>query len=564
MKRSALLALALALAAPLVGLSHARAQSPAPDTIFVNGKVFTADPRSSVVQAFAVKGERFIAAGTSSEMRKLAGPGTRIVDLKGRFVSPGLTDNHFHHEGGGPGVDLSRVRTMDELVAAIAKAAAAAGPDDVVVTNSDWHEAQLREQRTPTTADLDRASRDRAVVVVRGGHSIFLNSAALKRWNITKATPVPPGGAIQRTPDGELTGELVDNAKALVELPKEDPVSYADILKTQRTLHPYGITAVRIPGSYKGDSVQAYRLMQQARDRGELTLRYTVYMGGYGLRDGADVEGLIRSWNVKLDEGDDWVRVGGVKLIVDGGFEGGLMTKPYAEPYGQGGKFHGLRVVGVGPYQDIVNAFNRAGWRVTTHAVGDAGIDQVIQAYEAANAERSIAGRRWTIEHAFVARPDQFARLKRLDVGLSVQDHLYLAGPSLKKYWGAERAHHVTPMKSYLDAGLLVSGGTDAPVIPFNPLWAIYHFMTRDTISDGVYGPSERVVTRGDVLKVFTINYARMIGAEDRLGSIEAGKLADFAVFTDDLLTAPLPRVRDARALATYVGGKEVYRDPKF
>ena len=147
---------------------------------------------------------------------------------------------------------------------------------------------------------------------------------------------------------------------------------------------------------------------------------------------------------------------------------------------------------------------------------------------------------------------------------MSVQDHLYLAAPSLKRYLGEARASQVTPMRSYLDAGLLVSGGTDAPVIPVNPLWALYHFMTRDTISDGVYGPNQRVTSRAELLKVFTINYATMIGEADRKGSIEPGKLADFAVFTGDLLTATPEQVRDMKAAATYVGGKEVYRDPSF
>ena len=174
------------------------------------------------------------------------------------------------------------------------------------------------------------------------------------------------------------------------------------------------------------------------------------------------------------------------------------------------------------------------------------------------------AGRRWAIEHLFVSRLDQIARLKKLDVVLSVQDHLYLAAPSLKKYLGADRASQITPVKTYLEQGFLVVGGTDSPVVPFNPFWAFYHFLTRNTITDGVYGENERVASRVDLLRMITINYAKLTGEADIKGSIEPGKLADFAVLSDDLLTVPEQKIPLIKALATYVGGKEVYRDPSY
>jgi len=221
-------------------------------------------------------------------------------------------------------------------------------------------------------------------------------------------------------------------------------------------------------------------------------------------------------------------------------------------------------VVPPAQYTAIVKLLNAGGWHVTTHAVGDAALDQVLDAYEAADTERSIAGKRWAIEHLFVSRPDQLARLKKLDVALSVQHHLYLAAPSLKKYLGPERASQITPVKTYLDQGFLVVGGTDSPVVPFNPFWAFYHFLTRNTITDGVYGENERVVSRVDLLRMITINYARLTGEAATKGSIEPGKLADFAVLSEDLLSVPEQSIPRMKALATYVGGKEVYRDPSY
>src|ERR1700729_731379 len=314
-----------AIAAALtVMTSAARAQSPAPaDTVFVNGKVFTADDADHVVQGFAIVGDRFVAAGTDSDVRRYVGPQTKVIDMKGHFVSPGITDDHFHNEGGGPGVDRSHVRSLGELLTTVANAAAAAPADTVIVSNSDWHEAQLKEQRLPTAEELDQAAGGKPGVLARGGHEYILNNAALKKWNIGKDTPVPSGGQISRNASGELTGELFDEARTMVTLPRPKPVSMDDILATQKAVAPYGMTALRIPGAYKGDMVQAYRLMKQAEAEDKLTLRWTVYMPGFSLRSADAARKAIESWGTHQGEGDDWVKVDGVKLLVDGGFEGG-------------------------------------------------------------------------------------------------------------------------------------------------------------------------------------------------------------------------------------------------
>jgi predicted amidohydrolase YtcJ len=190
--------------------------------------------------------------------------------------------------------------------------------------------------------------------------------------------------------------------------------------------------------------------------------------------------------------------------------------------------------------------------------VGDAAIDEVIAAYEAANAEKSIRGRRWTLEHGFIPHPDQFPRLKALDLVISAQDHLYLAGPSLVNYWGAARAARTTPVREYLDRGFVVAGGTDSPVVPYPPLWVIYHMVTRDTISGGVMGPEQRV-TRQEALRIETINNAYLTFEEKRKGSIEPGKLADVVVLPEDILTCPETHLAAMHVAMTIVGGKIVY-----
>jgi predicted amidohydrolase YtcJ len=209
-------------------------------------------------------------------------------------------------------------------------------------------------------------------------------------------------------------------------------------------------------------------------------------------------------------------------------------------------------------FEQVVTGLNDRGWRVATHAVGDAAIDLVLDTYEKAHAAKSITARRWSIEHAFIGRPDHLPRIKALGLGLSVQDHLYLAGPSLVSYWGPARAALTTPVRTYLDAGLPVSSGTDAPVVPYPPLWTLYHFVTRDTISGGVLGADQRI-TRQEALRIATMGNAWLTMEEADKGSIEAGKLADLVVLSDDPMTAPEPRLRDAQVLMTIVGGRVVH-----
>jgi hypothetical protein len=228
------------------------------------------------------------------------------------------------------------------------------------------------------------------------------------------------------------------------------------------------------------------------------------------------------------------------------------------EPYGRGGKFRGIQVVPSADYTAVVLELNRQGWRVATHAVGDAAVDQVLAAYESADKERSIRDRRWAIEHLFIGRPDHYPRIRALGVVVSAQDHLYLAAPSMAKYWGRARAEQVTPVRTFLDEKLLVAGGTDSPVIPYNPFWAMYHFITRDTISDGVYGATQRI-TREEALRIYTINNARLTFEESIKGSIEPGKLADLVVLSADFLSVPESAVPSIRPLATMVGGRFVY-----
>jgi len=560
MRRRAGVLLIAAAAASFVAGRALESQAPAPDLVIVNAKVYTVDRAFSTAEAVAIADGKFTAVGSTGQIRRLAGPSTRVMDLGGKTIVPGLQDDHLHNAGGGPGVDLSRARTLQEVLDLIGARVKRSGPGDVVTTNADWHEAQLKEQRLPYRKDLDTVAPSTPVVVVRGGHEYILNSAALRKYGIENQTPAPPGGRISRDASGQLNGELVDRAKSLVTLPRNDErLSIDYFVAEHKKLNAAGLTGIRYPGA----GIEQYRILQEMEKKGLLTIRVNQLMRASDASDVTKMKAAVAAWNLRQDEGDEWLRVGGIKLGVDGGFEGGWMTGLYAKPYDEGGTFYGLNTITQEPYTGIVKELNRQGWRVATHAVGDRAIDEVLAAYEAASAEKSIVGRRWSIEHGFIPRADQFPRMKKLDLVISAQNHLYLAGPSLVKMWGPTRAAWVTPMRAYLDHGFTVAGGTDASVVPYPPLWVFYHFVTRDTISGGVLGADQKI-TRQEALKVETINNAFLTFDEKIKGSIEPGKLADLVVLPEDIMTVPAKTIESMNVLMTIVGGKVVYQRSGF
>ena len=546
------------VAAGLAGLAIVCAacapDTPYADLILHNGQVLTADPELGTVAALAVRAGRVETAGSDADVLLLRGPDTEVVDLLGRSVVPGLADNHFHALGGGPGVDLSGARTMADVLGAITARAAGTASGELVVTNSNWHEGQLAEQRLPLRDDLDRAAPDHPVVVVRGGHEFILNSAALSRWGIDESDESPPGGRIGRYEDGRLNGELVDRAKDPVRLPPRDqgdPV--ARFLETQAVMNALGATALRIPGG----SPEQFAMLRRLADEDRLTVRVEFLFRLRGTPVG-EVRAAVESWGVPPDFTTGLLSVGGVKLGVDGGFEGGWMREPYEEPWGREGSFYGLQTMPTDLFQGTVQALNALGWRVATHAVGDAAIDLVLDAYERADADVPIAGRRWTIEHGFIPAADQFERVRRLGLTVTAQHHLYVAAPSLVDYWGAERAALTTPVGYYLEEGIPVSLGTDSPVIPHHPLAVLYHFATRGTISAGIMG-AEHAVGRVEALRAMTAGYAYQVFAESERGTLAPGMAADLAVLSGDYLAVPDEEVPGLAALLTVVDGRVVH-----
>ncbi|MDE2784647.1 MAG: amidohydrolase [Gemmatimonadota bacterium] len=547
----------MALLATLT-LGIAACSPPAPDPadlIVRNGLVHTLDDQLGTVAALAIRGGRVVAAGPDDEIVRHRATGTVVIDLGGRAVVPGLTDNHFHALGGGPGVDLSGARSMAEVLGAISARAADTEPGGLVVTNSNWHEGQLAEQRLPLRDDLDRAVPAHAVVVVRGGHEFILNSAALERFGIGEDAVSPPGGRIGRYGDGRLNGELVDRAKDPVRLPaaEEEGDPAERLLGQLAAMSALGVTSLRIPGG----SPQQFALYRQLAEEDRLPVRIEFLFRVRGVAP-EDVRTTVESWGAAPGFSTGLLSVGGVKLGVDGGFEGGWMREPYEEPWGRGGTFFGLQTMPTDVFHGVVRELNDLGRRVATHAVGDAAIDLVLDAYEEADARRPIGERRWTIEHGFIPAPDQFERMRRLGLTVTAQHHLYVAAPSLVDYWGAARAALTTPVGLYVAERVPVSLGTDSPVIPHNPWHVLYHFTTRGTISAGTMG-AEYAVTREQALRLMTLGYAYQVFAESERGTLAPGMAADLAVLSDDYMAVAEDRMGDIVAVVTVVDGRIVH-----
>jgi predicted amidohydrolase YtcJ len=246
---------------------------------------------------------------------------------------------------------------------------------------------------------------------------------------------------------------------------------------------------------------------------------------------------------------------------IDGGFEGALMTEHYAHAPGNVApeQYFGLQRIPTDTFDKVIVAMNRLGWRASIHTAGDKALDIVLDAYEKANKEHPIAAKRWSLEHLLYTRPDQFKRIRDLGLVVSTQFHGYMAAADMVNFWGPERASKCTRLQDWVDAGLKVGGGSDWSLLPANPFWMIYWWVTRDSRLSGVLGPEERV-SREEALRVMTINNAYITFEENVKGSLEPGKLADLVVLSADVMTVPEKQIRDITPLATMVGGKVVYQ----
>ncbi len=537
------------------------------DLILKSGKVLTVDAGDSVVQAIAIKGDRVAATGTDAEVGPLIGPGTEVVDLRGRTVIPGIVDSHNHVSTAGAmmaGVMLFDARSFDDMRAKVVALAATKAPGSWI-EGGGWIESQFAEDRMPTRWDLDPVSPDHPVVLDRLFGMSLVNSRALELAGITARTPDPPHGQIDRDPaTGEPTGILRWRASSLVKnlVPRGDRGSALRRLEDciRRATAEYvrwGITSVVDPGV----SPFLARAYQNLRERGELPLRVNMMPQWYGLfgADEAEIEGRIDHLGIYTGFGDEWLRVGALKMAMDGGLGSrtALLNKPFL---GDTDTWKPLRLDHT-KLADYITVAQEAGWSVGIHCCGDRAQDMACAAFDEAQrrAPRPRGELRHQIIHGYFPTPYSLEVMRRLGIMVSVQpSFMYVEGDLYPRMVEVNRLPGFKPIRTYLENGIVVAANSDMTSAYFNPFEGLYAAVARKSRRGLSFGEREKV-GRLEALRLFTLNGAFYTFEEKLKGSIEPGKLADLAVLSGDFLAVPEEEILRLTVDLTVVAGKVVW-----
>lgn len=535
-----------------------------PDRILHNGNIITVDARFSAVSAVAIRGERFEAVGSDKEVLALAGPDTILDNLDGRTVLPGLIDTHAHVEEAGllrHTLSLEGARSIPDAQEKIARFARERAPGEWILGQT-WHpQSQLREKRFLTRWEIDEAAPDNPVYLPIS-HYALLNSCALAAAGITRDTLDPDGGEIRRDAEGEPDGVLVEAAERLVvqAFPGwSDAARREQLRDAQAYFNAFGLTSA-VSAAVKPRDMRLYNAIRRA---GELTLRLSLMVAPTGdLNPDMSVgewEDFLSMTGVSSGFGDAWLSLAGLKLQVDGGMT--LRTAAMRDAYPDDPNYFGLCIIEPDKFDRLVKVANRHDWRVGVHAVGDRAIDIVLDAFERANGERSIAGRRFIVIHASLMQLDQMERAKGLDVRVDAQStFLWHKAGTVATFLGEATANRAVPMRDLIDhLGIdRLGAGTDYPINDLSPFINIYVMTTRRDASGAVYGSDQRI-TREEAIRLYTSAAARYAFAEADTGSIEPGKLADLVVLSDDIMSVDDEALKGIRALRTIVGGRVVF-----
>ncbi len=550
------------LSAMLVALTVFSARAQSADIILRNGRIVTVDPSWRVASAVAVRDGRILRIGTDTELSALKGPSTVEIDLAGRTVVPGLIDSHLHQlfaALNGPAVQLLDAKSVADVQTAIGERVARTPAGQWVMASSGWHESILSEGRMPTRQEIDPVSPNNPVFIPRGGHVVTVNTRALELAGITKDTPDPEGGRIVRDPaSGEATGMLLQNAANLVRrvLPPP-PANMADLLvAAMQDLNSYGIVGVVEPGIDE----RQLALYRSVHDQGRMTVRTDLLYRAMRKEDVAKGVALM-----KAQTSSDMLRYVGIKFPLDGGVEGGRMRWPYRLVPGEqmDPNYRGVLLLPMGGEDEYVEGLKlvaAAGLQAQTHAVGDETIDLIVKSYGRVNNQLPIRPLNWTIMHLFHPSDAALKSMASIGITATMQNHPVLLGHNQRRWWGDERAAYAIPIRKAVDAGVLVGGGTDGPVVPVDPFLSMWWMTTRQVLKGYALGV-EHAITAREALQLYTINNARIMGVEKDRGSIEEGKLADLVVLSQDILSVPPDQIRQTRAQLTLLGGKIVYRN---
>jgi len=551
------------LAATLLLLIWVPVQQPVADIVFKNGNVYTANDKAPRAQAIAVKGDRIVFVGSNEAAQKFVGTSTRVVDLKGNTVLPGFTDSHQHLSGVGQRemtLNLEGTTSLDDLLAKLKERVDQTKPGEWV-TGRGWIETHWQPAAFPTRWDLDKVSPNNPVILGRAdGHGAVANSAALKLAGVDKNTPNPFGGEISKDKQsGEPNGMLLDAAQGLVRR-RVPPTSAQDaeravVLGVKRDIE-LGWTQIQDAGGSYAE-VDIFKKLYTAG-----TIKLRIYKAVYGpgpnatrlLNEGPTIGAFGNRLNVRT-----------IKVVSDGalGSRGAALLGPYSDAPDTSG-FLTVKAEELRPM--LVEAL-RKGIQVETHAIGDRANRFILDEYEAAfkavpPGQRKIAEPRWRVEHAQIVNPADIPRFAKLGVIPSMQPShaigdLFFAPKRL----GIERLAGAYAWESFIKSGVVVPGGSDAPVERGEPMIEFYAAVARKD-QKGFTGEGwhpEEAVTRDQALKMFTLWPAYAAFEEKLRGSIETGKLADLTILSADIMTIPELEILRTRCVMTMINGEIVF-----
>lgn len=554
----------------IAGIAAGHAQTaalPVADLVLVHGKVWTGATALPEAEAVAVSGTHILAVGASEAMLKLAAPGARIVELHGRRVLPGFNDAHVHVIWGGEQLvsvhltDAASQSEFRERIAAFARKA----PKGSWIANGSWDHERWTPVALPTHQLIDDVTLDNPVAVTRtDGHMLLANAYAMRLAGIDKNTKDIPGGVIVRDADGNPTGIFKDAAVPLIlkMIPEQqEPQVEAEFLAAQAVAAENGVTSFQDMAML--DDKQGptkVRALESLQRQGKLKIRVAE-----NLRLSAAVP--MAELGIEADFKDGLFHVGGLKSFADGGL--GASTAWFFEPYSDSPANSGIAGAQMQDQEKLYAEFkqaDQAGLQLITHAIGDRANHEILNMYERLEKEDGPRDRRLRIEHAQHLKSEDIPRFASLHVIASVQPfHAIDDGRWAEKRIGPERIKNTYAFRSLIDSGATVAFGSDWPVAPLSPLIGIYAAVTRRTIDgknpDG-WQPQQKV-TVAEAVKAYTYGAAFAEGEERVKGTIEAGKLADLIVLSEDIFAIDPIRIQDVKVDSTYLGGSLIYQHPR-
>ncbi|MFZ5878991.1 MAG: amidohydrolase family protein [Chloroflexota bacterium] len=524
------------------------------DLILKNGKVYTVNPSSSIVQAVAIKDGLIQAVGDDESITAMAGDATTVIDLGGRAVTPGLIDSHVHFRA--VGLDYiyytpfmpPDVKDIASLQRALADVLKSKSPGEWIV----GYYMVIADKPIPAKEDLDAVSPNNPVFIMHiGGHWGTANSVALKLAGITSQTKSPQGGIVEMGKDGDPTGVLYNHRAMDVVRVKAPPITMdtirESILKTQKLMAACGVTSFQDNNIRDVEDIRAY---QQLTAEGQLFLRNDLYLTLEWPTDIAKVDQVEHIRN-------DVTRFAGYKFLIDG--QG---PTAYTHEKHNGSEWR-MPTWDREVYKSTVRTLHDTGLQICTHCIGDAAADLVLEAYEGAMNANPRSDPRHRIEHAVLTTPQATQKMKDLGVAVSTEPaFLYLFGDGWKSLFGEERMERILVTREWLEAGVHLNINSDAPSTPtFHPGWTLAGSMNRETIRKDVIG-SDQALTFEEALRAHTYEGAYAAHEENVKGSLEPGKFADIAVWKDDPSTLAVSQLAQTTSVSmTLVGGRVVYQE---